>query len=128
MDIDRLLTLMVEKSASDLFITAGIPPSMKINGKIVPTGKVFNFRRSLHLSTLLTYQEWLAVEKVGGPIPSQPSTTCLHPTATCHSPLLTNSIRLVQSARNYGLADHSCGLNQSLSSYNKVALLPGRGS
>lgn len=36
MDIDRLLTLMVEKSASDLFITAGIPPSMKLNGKIVP--------------------------------------------------------------------------------------------
>ncbi len=36
MDIDRLLTLMVEKSASDLFITAGIPPSMKVNGQIAP--------------------------------------------------------------------------------------------
>lgn len=36
MDIDRLLSLMVEKSASDLFITAGIPPSMKLNGRIMP--------------------------------------------------------------------------------------------
>ncbi len=36
MDFDRLLTLMVEKGASDLFITAGVPPSLKINGKIVP--------------------------------------------------------------------------------------------
>lgn len=36
MDIDRLLTLMVEKSASDLFITAGVPPSIKLNGRIVP--------------------------------------------------------------------------------------------
>lgn len=36
MDFDRLLELMVEKGASDLFITAGVPPSMKLNGKIVP--------------------------------------------------------------------------------------------
>ena len=36
MDFDRLLGLMVEKGASDLFITAGVPPSMKLNGKIVP--------------------------------------------------------------------------------------------
>ena len=36
MDIDRLLALMVEKSASDLFITAGIPPSIKLHGRIVP--------------------------------------------------------------------------------------------
>lgn len=36
MDFDRLLALMVEKSASDLFITAGVPPSMKLHGKIVP--------------------------------------------------------------------------------------------
>lgn len=36
MDIDRLLRLMVEKLASDLFITAGIPPSIKLNGKIQP--------------------------------------------------------------------------------------------
>lgn len=36
MDFDRLLTLMVEKGASDLFITAGVPPSIKLHGKIVP--------------------------------------------------------------------------------------------
>ena len=36
MDLDRLLSLMVEKSASDLFITAGIPPSIKLHGRIVP--------------------------------------------------------------------------------------------
>ncbi len=36
MDLDRLLTLMVEKGASDLFITAGFPPSIKIHGKITP--------------------------------------------------------------------------------------------
>ena len=36
MEIDRLLRLMVEKQASDLFITAGVPPSMKVNGKIAP--------------------------------------------------------------------------------------------
>ncbi|MDZ7923508.1 MAG: PilT/PilU family type 4a pilus ATPase [Marinagarivorans sp.] len=36
MDIDRLLRLMVEKQASDLFITAGVPPSIKVHGKIIP--------------------------------------------------------------------------------------------
>lgn len=36
MDISKLLALMVEKGASDLFLTAGIPPSIKLNGKVVP--------------------------------------------------------------------------------------------
>jgi twitching motility protein PilU len=36
MDFDRLLALMVEKGASDLFVTAGVPPSIKLNGKVVP--------------------------------------------------------------------------------------------
>ena len=36
MDIDRLLKLMVEKGASDLFITTGVPPSIKIHGRVVP--------------------------------------------------------------------------------------------
>lgn len=39
MDFEDLLRLMVEKGASDLFITAGIAPSMKVNGKIVPINK-----------------------------------------------------------------------------------------
>ncbi|GLS27052.1 PilT/PilU family type 4a pilus ATPase [Marinibactrum halimedae] len=36
MDFDRLLSLMVEKGASDLFITAGVPPSVKLHGKVTP--------------------------------------------------------------------------------------------
>lgn len=36
MDVDRLLAIMVEKGASDLFITAGVAPSIKINGRILP--------------------------------------------------------------------------------------------
>ncbi len=39
MDFEDLLRLMVEKGSSDLFITAGVPPSMKVNGKIVPISK-----------------------------------------------------------------------------------------
>ncbi len=39
MDFDSLLKLMVHKNASDLFITAGIPPSLKVNGKITPVAK-----------------------------------------------------------------------------------------
>ncbi|MCK7599108.1 PilT/PilU family type 4a pilus ATPase [Microbulbifer sp. CAU 1566] len=36
MEIERLLQLVTEKGASDLFITAGVPPSIKLHGKIVP--------------------------------------------------------------------------------------------
>ncbi len=36
MELDRLLNLMVDKKASDLFITAGVPPSIKLHGRIVP--------------------------------------------------------------------------------------------
>ena len=36
MDFDKLLKFMVEKGASDLFITAGVPPSAKINGRVMP--------------------------------------------------------------------------------------------
>ncbi|MCJ8312529.1 MAG: PilT/PilU family type 4a pilus ATPase [Saccharospirillaceae bacterium] len=39
MDFDTLLKLMVDKGASDMFITAGVPPSMKIHGKIVAVTK-----------------------------------------------------------------------------------------
>ena len=34
MDFNSLLKLMVHKKGSDLFITAGMPPSMKVNGRI----------------------------------------------------------------------------------------------
>lgn len=39
MEFNDLLRLMVEKTASDLFVTAGVAPSMKINGKIIPVTK-----------------------------------------------------------------------------------------
>lgn len=39
MEFDRLLRLMVEKGASDMFITAGVPPSMKVNGQVVHVTK-----------------------------------------------------------------------------------------
>ncbi len=39
MDFNSLLKLMVHKKASDLFITAGMPPSMKVNGHIKPVSQ-----------------------------------------------------------------------------------------
>lgn len=39
MDFEKLLKVMVEKGGSDLFITAGVAPSIKINGKIMPVTK-----------------------------------------------------------------------------------------
>jgi twitching motility protein PilU len=38
-DIEKLLAMMVLKQASDLFITVGVAPSMKINGKMTPVAK-----------------------------------------------------------------------------------------
>lgn len=38
-DFDRLLQFMVDKKASDMFITAGVAPSVKINGKVVAVGR-----------------------------------------------------------------------------------------
>ncbi|NNJ91338.1 MAG: PilT/PilU family type 4a pilus ATPase [Gammaproteobacteria bacterium] len=39
MDFMSLLALMVEKKASDLFISAGIAPSMKLHGRVMPVTK-----------------------------------------------------------------------------------------
>lgn len=39
MEFDDLLKIVVQKGGSDLFITAGVPPSMKVNGKVVPITK-----------------------------------------------------------------------------------------
>ena len=39
MEFDKLLKLVVEKGASDLFITAGRPATLKINGKLYAAGK-----------------------------------------------------------------------------------------
>jgi twitching motility protein PilU len=37
MEFEDLLKLMVQKGGSDMFITAGVPPSVKLNGKICPS-------------------------------------------------------------------------------------------
>lgn len=39
MDIEPLLKLMLEKKGSDLFVTEGKPPCIKVNGLIKPLGK-----------------------------------------------------------------------------------------
>ncbi len=39
MDFTSLLKLMQHKGASDLFITAGMPPSIKVNGRIKPVSQ-----------------------------------------------------------------------------------------
>lgn len=39
MDFNALLTLMAQKKASDLFITAGRPPTMKIDGSLIELSK-----------------------------------------------------------------------------------------
>lgn len=40
MAFESLLKMMVDTRASDLFITAGVPPSMKINGRMTPVSEV----------------------------------------------------------------------------------------
>ncbi|MDH5737039.1 MAG: PilT/PilU family type 4a pilus ATPase [Gammaproteobacteria bacterium] len=39
MDFDRLLKVVVDQKASDLFITAGMPPSIKVSGRMTPMSK-----------------------------------------------------------------------------------------
>lgn len=39
MDFNDILKLMVEKKASDLFVTSGVAPSIKVDGKISPISK-----------------------------------------------------------------------------------------
>ncbi len=39
MDFKALLKLMVHKNASDLFVTTGVPPSLKISGRVVPVSQ-----------------------------------------------------------------------------------------
>jgi twitching motility protein PilU len=39
MEFDKLLKLAVEKGASDIFVTAGKPPALKINGKLFNASK-----------------------------------------------------------------------------------------
>lgn len=39
MNFDQVLKLMVDKGASDLFVTAGMPPTLKLNGRLAPVGQ-----------------------------------------------------------------------------------------
>jgi twitching motility protein PilU len=39
MDFNDILDMVVQKNASDLFITADIPPSIKVHGRIMPVSK-----------------------------------------------------------------------------------------
>ena len=52
MDFNDILNLMVEKKASDLFITADMPPSIKVDGRLSPVSKT---RLSEAQSRELTY-------------------------------------------------------------------------
>ncbi len=38
-DFDKLLAVVLEQQASDLFITAGMPPSIKVSGRMMPMSK-----------------------------------------------------------------------------------------
>lgn len=38
-DFDKLLKVVVDQSASDLFTTAGLPPSIKVSGRMIPMSK-----------------------------------------------------------------------------------------
>lgn len=49
-DFNAILNLMAQKKASDLFITAGMPPCIKVNGRIMPVAKTkFNDVQSREL-------------------------------------------------------------------------------
>lgn len=52
MDFDKLLQVMIAKNGSDLFITEGVPPSLKVNGVIAPMTKTpLNAEQSMALVT-----------------------------------------------------------------------------
>ncbi|MDJ0806230.1 MAG: PilT/PilU family type 4a pilus ATPase [Gammaproteobacteria bacterium] len=60
MEFNSLLTMMVKKKASDLFITAGREPSMKIDGRIHPVNKTkitLSRARELALSIMSDAQQ-----------------------------------------------------------------------
>ena len=39
MDFDDILKMVVDRNASDLFITEGMPPCLKVNGRVTPVSK-----------------------------------------------------------------------------------------
>ena len=45
MNLDELLTELVERKGSDLFVTVGSPPTLKVNGHLVSLGGRRSTRR-----------------------------------------------------------------------------------
>ena len=58
MDIAPLLKLMVDKKGSDLFITEGKQPCIKVNGRILPVGKKLMSSGETKRMTLATMDAW----------------------------------------------------------------------
>ena len=51
MEFEKLLRLMVEKGGSDLFITSGFPPAIKVDGKMTPvTNQALTQQHTLELA------------------------------------------------------------------------------
>lgn len=38
-DFDKLLKILVDEGASELFITCGMPPRMKVHGELIPISR-----------------------------------------------------------------------------------------
>ena len=43
MELSSLLKMMHDKGASDLFLTSGVPPTMKVDGKTAPVSNEDGF-------------------------------------------------------------------------------------
>ncbi|MBL4583046.1 MAG: PilT/PilU family type 4a pilus ATPase [Pseudomonadales bacterium] len=57
MKFEELLKMMVEKEASDLFISAGVPPTMKLLGKTIPITKQILTPEQAHKTVLSVMTE-----------------------------------------------------------------------
>ena len=58
MDIEPLLQLMLDKTASDLFISQGRPPGIKVEGKIHNVGKTSMTAAQTRDMALATMEDW----------------------------------------------------------------------
>jgi len=58
--IQELLRLMVQKGASDLFLTAGFPPAMKLDGRVTPVGDkaLLPTETQALAKTVMTEKQW----------------------------------------------------------------------
>ncbi|MDF2531364.1 MAG: type pilus twitching motility protein PilT, partial [Clostridia bacterium] len=67
MDIFGLLTMTNEQNASDLHITVGVPPIMRIYGKLTRIGdkNLLPQETQEMVKQLLTEEQWQRLEKKG---------------------------------------------------------------